>query len=295
MKTNLIYVFLNSTFTNSKGREYSPYVYDSMPTYYKKTFDYNKKKFTDYHIIDNSSDINNLLTDKDFKYINRVFDEKWSRNKQDPFWYNTLIRVILLCIYIRNNNLGDVVHVEADNIIFGENLNTLCETFNPGEFGYCCERSHAGAPSLIFVKDSDAADSLLQQHIKLFEKGEEALKPHVGHFYYNIMDMAFLDLIRRGGKNYKMLPCLPFGDFSNNFEKLKCVFDPTSYGQYLGGTNNGHPTGFIDPSHYVGQELIKNTISISINDGKPVINYNNEIIPIFNLHVHNKNAIDNFI
>lgn len=295
METNLIYVFLNDVASKCNNRLISPYVYKTVPDYYYKTFNYNKQKFTASHFISSNENIDELLDDEDFKYIDKLFDEKWSKNKRDPFWYNTLVRVLLLCIYVRKYNLKNVIHVEADNIIFGEDIESICNIFNPGQFGYSCERSNAGAPSFIFIKDENAADSLLKQHIKLFEKGEQVLNPYVGHFYNNIMDMAFLDLIRRGGKNYKMLPCLPYGPFSENFSALNCVFDPTSYGQFLGGTNNGHSPGFIDSAHYIGQELLKNAIKVSMYENKPVIDFNNTIIPIFNLHVHNKHAIDKFI
>jgi hypothetical protein len=294
-ENNLVYVFLNSKFTDSKDREVTHYAYDELPEYYTKTYNHNKQKFNSSHFITNNNDIKLLTEDSDFKTVDNIFNKKWERYKKNPFWYNTTVRVILLCLYVRNNNLKNVTHVEADNIIFADNVNILSNTFKEGEFGYSNEAPYSSAPSFIFIKDKDAADKLLRLHIKLFEKGEQLLAPYVGQYAGYLTDMAFLDLIyRSGSKHYRMLPCLPSGSNSHNFDSLQYVFDPTSYGQYLGGTNNGHPPGFKDSHHYVGHELLSKRIDVKF-DKIPFIIHNNKQIPIFNLHVHNKKAIEGFL
>jgi len=68
------------------------------------------------------------------------------------------------------------------------------------------------------------------------------------------------------------------------------VFDPSSYGQFLGGTNNEHGPGFIDHKHNIGQALIQNRISVSFNQGAPYVYDNEKDIErkLFNLHIHSK-------
>lgn len=292
---NLVYVFLNSEFSDIPDREQTKYAYDNLPEYYSETFEYNKQKFKNSHFITNTnSDIKFITEDKDFKVLDNIINNKWCRYKKNPFWYNTSIRIIVLCIYARNKNLRNVTHVEADNIIFAQNVNILNNVFNEGEFGFCNEGPYSSAPSFIFLKDATAADNLLQKHIQLYEKGEETLRPYVGYFGSYITDMPLLDILYRYKKNYKMLPNLPFGLTSENFNQIQHVFDPTSYGQYLGGTNNGEPPGFTDPKHFVGQAIINKQITVTF-DNVPNITYQNKQIPIFNLHVHNKQAITNFL
>jgi len=288
---NLVYVFLNSSFTDSKNREDTWYAHTTLPEFYTLTYNFNKAKFKNSHFITNENkDIQDLLEDKDFKYLDQVINEKWSRYKKNPFWYNTSIRVILLCIYIKKHYLKNVTHVEADNIIFANNVSILNKIFSNGEYGFCNEGPFSSAPSFIFLKDEVAADNLLQKHIQLYEKGEHKLAPYVGYFCNYITDMPLLDIIYRYKKNYKMLPSLPFGISSENFEELQCVFDPTSYGQYIGGTNSGEAPGFTDFKHYVGRAIINKQISVNMNKA-PYIMYNNKAVPIFNLHVHNKRVI----
>jgi len=119
-------------------------------------------------------------------------------------------------------------------------------------------------------------------------------RSYVGHFAPWITDMAFLDLIYKGSKQYKMLPCVPSGEYSQNFEALQAVFDPTSYGQYLGGTNNGHPEGYCEYRHFVGKDIIDKKIEVKF-DKAPYVLFDNKQIPIFNLHVHNKKKIKEFL
>ena len=42
--SNLVYIFLNSFFTDSPDRQSTKWAYDELPKYYKNTFDFNKKK-----------------------------------------------------------------------------------------------------------------------------------------------------------------------------------------------------------------------------------------------------------
>jgi hypothetical protein len=296
-ENNLVYVFLDTAFTDSCNQEQSSYAYEYLPGYYTKTYEYNRKKFTNSHFILNDNKIADLVNDPDFKIVSSILNEKWARYKCNPFWYSTFIRVILLCLYARNNNLKNTIHVESDNIIYADNFITLQNTFKPGEFGFCNEAPYSSAPSIIFLKDKEAADSLLKQHITLLSKGEDVLRSYVGYYGNYITDMALLDIIYRRKKDYRMLPCLPYGPFSENYNEIKFVFDPTSYGQYLGGTNNGHPKGFTDQKHYVGQEIKNNNINILFVGAQPFLIFEKQdvALPIFNLHIHNKEAINNFI
>jgi hypothetical protein len=288
-ESNLVYVFLNSGFTNSKNPTKTIYAYDNLPDYYTETFNFNKKKFTNSHFITNKN-IEEIVSSDDFKRVDSILDEKWPRYKRDPFWYNTFIRVIVLCVYVKNRNLKNTIHIEADNIITHPDISVVSRVLESGEFGYTVEAPNSSAPSIIFIKDKEAADTLIKLHIKLLEKGEVALQPYVGHFASWITDMAFLDIIGRYKKNYKLLPCLPYGPYSENFDKLQTVFDPTSYGMYFGGTNQGHPEGYTEYRHFIGKEIIENNIKLEF-DKTPTVIYNNTSIPIFNLHVHNKKSI----
>jgi len=204
------------------------------------------------------------------------------------------MRIIVLSIFVKQRNIKNIIHVEADNLIFETDFKNIFELLLPGEFGYTNEAAYASSPCTIIFKDSLAGSNMFDHHISLLKKGENIIKHHVGHFYNWIADMAFLDLIHRAKKNYKMLPCLPLGPYSENFNKLKVLFDPISYGQFLGGTNNKCAPGYAEQRHFVGNQIINKSIKV-IFDEKPFIVYNGERIPLFNLHLHNKSSIPLFL
>lgn len=72
--------------------------------------------------------------------------------------------------------------------------------------------------------------------------------------------------------------------------KYRYVYDPSSYGQFLGGTNNhGNGIGFTSSEHYLGLGLRNEDIKIEWKKDKPFVLFNNIKKPLFNLHVHSKN------
>lgn len=68
------------------------------------------------------------------------------------------------------------------------------------------------------------------------------------------------------------------------------IFDPSSYGQYFGGTHQGHPPGFAHESHIIGRCIQSGNIIPLIIDGKPYVKYQDKNYPIVNLHIHSKNT-----
>lgn len=298
--TNLVYVFLDNNFLQDSPQ--NTYTYTDLPEYYKATYFNNKKYTTNSYFItqkkycfdDTCIDINEIKESVEYKNTFSILQAHWGRYINDPFWFNTTIRVILFLICIIKKNLKNVLHLEADNILF-EQITKISNNFDKGEYGYSNEAPHACAPCCIFIKDKEAAQKLLEQHLILFKKGEHILQPYVGHFANYITDMAFLDIIYRLKKGFKMLPCVPEGPYSENFEHVQVVFDPNPYGMYFFGTNQGHSPGYLETRHFVGNQISNKTITPKIINKKPFIVYKDKQIPIFNLHMHNKKAILPFL
>jgi hypothetical protein len=70
------------------------------------------------------------------------------------------------------------------------------------------------------------------------------------------------------------------------------VFDPSSYGQYFGGTHSGLPPGFVQQSHYIGEQIINGNIVPLMIDNNPYVKYFETNYPIVNLHIHSKKTKD---
>jgi hypothetical protein len=106
--------------------------------------------------------------------------------------------------------------------------------------------------------------------------------------------MIMIDLIYTHSKDIiNYLPILPEGLGSDNFNELKelALFDGASYGQYLGGTNNGNEKGWTGRHHYVGTSIEDKKIEV-IFDKKPYCIFKGKRINIHNLHIHSKNLKD---
>lgn len=84
-----------------------------------------------------------------------------------------------------------------------------------------------------------------------------------------------------------LLPTMPHSEYANKFNS---IFDPASYGQFVGGTTNGIP-GAKPKDHYIGQMLTDNPSFDIIwnNKRQPCLKYNDKEIRINNLHIHSKN------
>jgi hypothetical protein len=299
---NLVYVFLDNDF--HKKNAINPYSHSSLPDFYRATYS-NNKVLTDRsyfitqkkHCFDESCiDTETLKETDEYKEIISILNTKWARYIDDSFWFNTTIRVFLLLICVIKYDLKNVLHLEADNILF-EPVSKLEDIFTDGEFGYSNEAPNACAPCFMFIKNKQAAINLFNLHKKLLVKGEQVLRPHTGHFANWITDMAFLDIIYRNKKNFKMLPCVPSGSYSENFDKLQTVVDPNPYGMYFFGTNQGHAAGYCEQRHFVGEQILKKQITPTLINNKPfVIDHTlQKQIPIFNLHMHNKKIIIPFL
>ena len=257
---NLVYAFLNNNFSKIESNK-KDFSYATMPDYYKKTFDCNMQYFDSGYMIcqeeeaksglfKNYITIESLMDTVEYQFIHKLLEEKWSRYKIEFFLYHAFIRLVFVCIAIRTHNLKNVVHIEADNIIYMDGRERFNKVYGPGEFGYGLVSALDASPGVIYFKDSDAADNFLGQIRKLLQRGESEIIRATGIPFDYITDMNFLYLMFMYNKHYRMLPCLPVGECAQNFDKFEVLFDPAGYGQFLGGTNNSDPAGYINPRQF---------------------------------------------
>ena len=82
-------------------------------------------------------------------------------------------------------------------------------------------------------------------------------------------------------KLFNLLPVLPDKDV---------VFDPGSYGQYLGGVHyKRFSKKYTNSQHIVGKSLISKEIFVENRNRRPKIIKNEKSYDLVNLHVHKKN------
>jgi hypothetical protein len=205
---------------------------------------------------------------------------------RDAFWFLTLSRLYALFLYCKKENITKFIHLEYDNLIYSnfENFNLL----KPGIY-FTKVGPKFGSAGFVYCNSLEHFEEFINRLKHLLLKGQSVLNQVTQEGF--ISEMVLINVIAEHTTDViDFLPILPFGPGSNNFDILKTVYDCASYGQYIGGTNNGHAPGWAGAHHYIGEQLLQKNIDVIFDNNvkKPYLKYNNELIPIHNLHVHSK-------
>lgn len=282
-----IYTHLSpDKFSFSKELNHSNYTYSDLPNYAKYSFDQTKKYLKDEPIL-----LTNQNTTEEFAEQINVFYELckigFPSFYKDPFWLTTLLRLYIVYLYVSKNKIDEFIHLEYDNLIYSDLkiLQTLSRSIYFTRVGPYC--SSAG---FVYCNSIEHFAKFINRLEQLLKKGEKTVRTFTQ--YDHLSEMILLDLIHTHTKDViDYLPILPTGVGNDNFDKLQVLFDGASYGQYLGGTNNGHDKGWYGLHQYVGQSIHNNTLQIKFNK-RPYALFEGKQIPILNLHIHSKKLKD---
>jgi len=278
-----IYVHLNpNDFSFSKELNSSNYTYTGVPEFAQISLQQSKKFLKETPILITNADIKN-----NFEVELESFYQKCKKGfpslYNDPFWLTTLLRLYVVFLFCKQNHINEFIHLEYDNLIYSDlkELKQLPPSLYFTRVGPFC--SSAG---FVYCNSLTNFEQFINRLESLFAKGQNIVRTFTQ--YDHLSEMILIDLIHTHTKGViDYLPILPLGTGNDNFDKLNVLFDGASYGQYLGGTNNGDEKGWYGQHHYVGQEIAKKTIQI-IFENRPYIIFNNKKIPILNLHIHSK-------
>ena len=234
---------------------------------------------------------NIISLNKDAFYSNKVkeFEMLYNRKSED-FWTITATRLIYIENFLISYKLKNVYHFENDVLLY-YNLKEHHATFRRlyDHLAITTGGSDKSMTGFLFIKDGDALSQMTQHFIDLLKiYGISGLKKK----YH--MDMVNEMTLMKIYTDAKYLPILPFGDYSENYMAFDSIFDPASWGQFVGGTMDGIP-GAKPQDHYIGQLLDKNpdySVVWGIDDENrkiPYFKYNGNEVKINNLHIHSKN------
>jgi hypothetical protein len=280
-----IYVHLNpKEFSFSEELHHSHFVFNKLPDYAIYSV-----KQTEYflettpHIVDNQ--IVNSYFKSDIEDFFQLCKKNFPSFYNDPFWLLTLLRLYVVFLYCKKENLQKILHLEYDNLIYSnlEELQQLQNSIYFTRLGPYC--SSAG---IMYCNSLPHFEVFINRLLQIIQKGESVVRRFTR--YDQLSEMILIDLISMHKKDaLDYLPILPEGYGSENFDKLKVLFDCASYGQYLGGTNNGNNKGWFGTHQYIGQQIANKTIEVYFENKLPYIVFNNRKISILNLHIHSKN------
>ena len=281
-----IYVHLDPTkFDFSNELTFSDYTFNKIPDYAHVSFKQTKHFLNEEPIILTNDNITEFSSD-----INHFFikcKNGFPSFYKDTFWLLTLLRLYVVFLYAKKNNINEFIHLEYDNLIYNDLTILKClppSTYFTRVGPYC---SSAG---FMYCNSIEHFSKFIEKVEQIICKGEKHARQFTA--YDHLSEMILIDLIYENTKNIiDYLPILPFGKGSDNFDLLGILFDGASYGQYIGGTNNGDGKGWTGRHHYTGCAIQDNNIQV-IFDKVPSIVFNNKKIPIANLHIHSKKLTD---
>jgi hypothetical protein len=207
------------------------------------------------------------------------FNSNLDKQFRNGFWHFCSLRLFLLYSHIKKNNLQNSVHIENDVMIY-ENLDSLENKFNKSKVSATFDCNNRVIPGIIFIPN-----------YKLFE-------PIINNYDTNIDDMY--NLAKFDENIIEPLPICFNNEFNHkitkNYQNFNCIFDAAAIGQYLGGVDprnqDGDTRGFINETCLVKYNNYKFFWIQTNNLYKPYIFYNNNYIPIINLHIHSKNLVN---
>jgi hypothetical protein len=191
-------------------------------------------------------------------------------------WSTSLYRCFLLRDAAKIYG-GDYVHFDSDVILY-EPFDKIKHLFNKEQINITFAEEHAAVFGYSYFPNVELNDLLCNHLFKSFVDSNyrNKLEPRYPS------EMRLIGGIAREWNFINRLITIPN-------EKSDYVFDPSSYGQYFGGTMR-HPPGWFGKHHLIGKEIASGNLKPMMNlfENKPYVNE----VPIINLHIHSKKTKD---
>lgn len=188
----------------------------------------------------------------------------------DFFFHRAMERIYYLEAVISANDYKNVWHFENDVLTYyplpDEGSEFKITMMGPGISTF----------AVTYIPFSNLLKYICHEFNKLLNEGEVILLNKYKIDMIN--EMTLLAILKP--KSFEIIPPV-----TKNY-----LYDPGSYGQYLGGTNNGHGAGYAGDHHLIGRFINKGYIKPVFENRKPwVLDLNvNQRYPLFNLHIHSK-------
>jgi hypothetical protein len=207
----------------------------------------------------------------------KIFNMNLFQNEPDSLWRTSIFRFFLVRDCKKKLNLDTCYHFDSDVLLFqpsstfkhliddDDGLSITYHTEDEVVFGFSNFGNIDKIDEICDILFDVVFDPKKQTEYSVGMPNEMQL---LGGIYKRRPDL------------FKRLDVLP-----GNHD---VVFDPSSYGQFFGGTNNGHPPGWYGDHHVVGKKIGEGVLKPVMVDKKPYVEYDGKRYPIINLHIHSK-------
>ena len=211
---------------------------------------------------------------------------KSSGLSSNPLWITSLERIFFINEYLKKSQLSEFVHFDNDVVIY-KPFSQIKKYFEKEEKGIFI--TPLNLYNLIF--GYSYVNSLEKFYILTNKVRNVAENSKDYQFKYNknkvLNEMRILSIISNENDGLiSELETLPYGQDD-------VIFDPASYGQFLGGTHQKpkrfYRINFATQQHTVGTEIISKRIKTKFVNSTPyVVSELGDKVELVNLHIHSK-------
>lgn len=207
-----------------------------------------------------------------------IISKNFYKSEKNLLWSRSLLRIFYLRDLLNTMDINQFIHFDSDVLIY-KPFSKINYSFNKNSFnitplsnnelifGYSC-----GFSKDVYGSIADKAQEFL---LNIDDKNAQKMLSK------ELTEMKLLYNIFQQNKDlFNLLPVVPTYN--------EDIFDPASYGQYLGGTQKRFSKKFIDPNHLVGKELLNKSITPKLINSLPKVVKNQDINDLVNLHIHSK-------
>lgn len=277
-----------------------------LPEYLTTTL-YQIKKYNPnldiYFISDNNPNLNKIcgyvnLNELDSECISYFTKSEFYINERDPLWRTSVERFFYIHRLIEKLDLIDIFHFDNDVLIYGNFENVLNKITDEKNLITPANENNLVC-GMFYTKNLESFSEIiipLHSKVKIGQFELESMYKHRNVIYndkiveqFHLNEMTLLKIIQEENKCISNFPTMPHCE---NYKKFNVCFDPSSWGQNLGGTHQNHPTGYYALHHYIGRYIENDTYKVIFENNKPLILSNDNRFELFNLHIHSKKLIN---
>jgi len=245
---------------------------------------------------ENSSDNIYFCTDQkpfrsdiEFIHINEINSKLISefnkldyfKNEINPLWKTSLSRIFYLFEASTYLNIFNFIHFDCDVLVY-KSFQELKNNFITGKINITPLNELFLNFSYSYFDNKRHFENLCNNILKILSNSNIYEKKYYEGRRLNEMVLMNISYINNPNE-FNLLDVLP------NY-KTDIIFDPGSYGQYIGGTHNKRfSKKFINEDHYVGRNIIRKDYKIQFKNKKPTVFHNGKLYNLANLHMHSKN------
>ncbi len=221
------------------------------------------------------------INDLNSNHLNEIKEINYFRNEKNLLWETSLYRIFYLYEAAKYININRFIHFDCDVVIY-KSFDELTNQFDRGKINITPLNELFLNFSYSFFDNMQYLELVCVEILKILKNSTFYENKYYQGKKLNemiLMNIAYI----KNPEFFKLLEVLPGSDND-------VIFDPGSYGQYIGGTHNKRfSKNFINIDHYVGREILKDGFKVSFENKKPFINHSKQIFELANLHVHSKN------